>query len=476
MSDRGWLLLCGALLVGRLAGAQPIDEAEVITTALAHNPSLAAAALEQRRAALEVESEEHALPFTLTLDASAAHTETPTLGVNGVAVVTSRAARGGAELGKDLAWGTQVRLRVAGSATESDGLGPGLGTSAKLSVSQPLLRGAGRKWVRAGLDRARLAEAAAEFTRTRTASQLLLDVLTAYWELHYAGRAVAIQRQSLALAEARVADTEARVRTGSAAPVDLLALETRVASLEEDVQSALAEEQRRAAELARLTGDESLAARSVGETLPPTPGPIPPDTRDRLMADSPELAESFAAVRLAEVEAQTAGESFRPRLDLDAFVEAQGLGDRDLGASFEQLAGRDAVSGFLSLTLELPLDPTQRRAARTRAELAVAVAQARATATAQRLVAELSRALTGMESARRRIDLAVETRALAARQVEAESARYRTGSGTLLAVRAAEDDLRSAELREARARVDLLESSLIVEHLTGRLLARGAGR
>jgi len=54
----------------------------------------------------------------------------------------------------------------------------------------------------------------------------------------------------------------------------------------------------------------------------------------------------------------------------------------------------------------------------------------------------------------------------------AEQARLSTGASTPLIVVEAEENLRSAELRVARARADLMQTSLKIDHLTGALLLR----
>ena len=95
-------------------------------------------------------------------------------------------------------------------------------------------------------------------------------------------------------------------------------------------------------------------------------------------------------------------------------------------------------------------------------------------ARAQRIRAELDEAQQRDTSARRRIDLADRTLEIARRQLDAEEARFRTGSATALQVREAEDQVRTAELRTARARVDLAVAHLAIAHLTGDLLRETA--
>jgi outer membrane protein TolC len=458
--------------------------------ALAQNPTLAATVSDLRRAELLVQAEEHRYSFVLGMDALATRTRSPSLGVSGVTVPESTIFSGGIELSRHTVLGTDLKLRLEESSqrnqtTFTDAsttppslltytLGPGYGTSVKFSLTQPLLRGAGRDVYYAERDAARANRVSARNARDQAASQLLLDVLTAYWELSYASRSVEIQLRSLELAKAQRDETAKRVSTGSVAPVDVLSFETSIATIEEDLASARAEELKQLAELARLIGDPSLNVNSSADTASPMPEPAPPaaDVKERTLKVSFELAQQRAAVELATVQARTAHESFRPKLDLDAYVQAQGLGNKSLGPMFDQLGGLGAVSAHVGLTYQAPLDGTQQRSERERAQFAIQTAKQRLMAIEQRLAADVDKALTKEESSRKRVKLADTTLAIAKQQYEAEAQRFRTGSATALQVREAENSVRSAELRASRARADWIEASLTLEHLSGLLLQR----
>jgi hypothetical protein len=56
-----------------------------------------------------------------------------------------------------------------------------------------------------------------------------------------------------------------------------------------------------------------------------------------------------------------------------------------------------------------------------------------------------------------------------------ERARFELGGSLPIQVQQAEDDLRRAKLRVARARVDLVQEQTIVLHLAGRLLGEYRG-
>ena len=176
------------------------------------------------------------------------------------------------------------------------------------------------------------------------------------------------------------------------------------------------------------------------------------------LPDETILAGDFNAVRWGE--------------SLARIVEAGRL--RDAGPVFDQIGTLRAVSAQVALTVEAPLDDTRHRSERDRAELAVTVARQRLDAVLQQVASELDEAQQRDTSARRRIDLADRTLEIARKQLEAEQARFRTGSATALQVREAEDQVRTAELRTARARVDLAVAHLAIAHLTGDLLRETA--
>ena len=493
-STRNWVLSLVVLAYSSRGLAEQAPEANVLTeraivaAALSHNPTLAASANEWRRAQLLEQAEEHRHSFVLGLDASATRTRSPSLGPTGITTPESKNYTGGVDLSRHTALGTDLKLRLEGwrqtnQSTFLDSstmppslltytLGPAYGTTLKFSLTQPLLRGAGRDVYYAELDAARVSRASARSARDQVASQLLLDVLTAYWELHYDTRAVEIQLRSLELAKAQRDETAMRVTTGSVAPVDVLGFETTIATIEEDLASANGEAEKQLAELARLIGDPGLTGYAAADTSSPLPEPGQPaeDVKQRTLAVSFELAQQRAAVELATVQARTADESYRPKLDLDAYVQAQGLGNKSLGPMFDQVSGLGAVSAHIGLTYQAALDGTQRNRERERALMAVQSAELRLAAIEQRLAADVEKALTREASSRKRIALADATLGIAKQQFEAETQRFRTGSATALQVREAENTVRSAELRASRARADWMQASLTLEHLSGRLL------
>ncbi len=487
---RLWTL---GLLVTWAAGparADSVEEGKVVSLAARHNPGLRTALLQLESARWDVLGLESKYAPALVLDASATQTTMPGLFRDQVSLNRTRRGDLGAELRKRLIWGTDLQLRVAGyslvtqsnvsfGATPQGPFGPGYGVLARLTLKQPLLRGSGRDVGEAELLAARARRTVQEHTRDRIASELLRDALTAYWELWYAEAAVRIQEQSRDVAIRQRDVAGARVSTGALAPADLLAFDTQVAAGEESLLDARTLRQQRQLELSQRLG--LVEARPTFDlsvdSLPHVSTLSREVAERRALAESAELKELEAQIHLARLQSKTADDPLRVRLDLDSYVQAQGLGNKDVGAAFDQFAGygpKHAISGFVGLTYEQPLSDRNQRAQAAKARIAVAVAEEQLMQGRLRILSSLGQMLERKESGEQKVVLAERTVSNAEKQLQAEQARFAAGASTSLSVLQAEDAVRNARIRVARARTDLVQSVLSLQHMTGEVLERYA--
>ncbi len=468
-----------------------VGEAQVIEEALAHNPTLRAAVLDLRRAEQDVVAEDTRYRPVLTLEAGITHSETPSLrsSDDGVTFPTSDSLVLGADLRHTFAFGTSVALSVdanrglderqfgAGS-TELVQLGPSYGIVGRLTLTQPLLRGFGAEVGEAALRQARLLRTASEHARSRTASELLRDVLVAYWELWYAARALDIDRAAHQLAISQRDDARARLASGALAPVDVLTFETRVAELDQARVASETTLKQSSVKLATLLGRADVGSAAIT----PADGAVP-EPRTRLaaevvpaaVAESYELLVLRAQADVARDQARVAGEADRPRLDLDAYVQAQGLGNQEVPPALEQFFVGDAVSAHVGLVFEWPLSSSRREAQRGAAALSAERAAVQVEASEQQVRASAVSELLALDQARERVTLTTATASIAAQSAAAQEERYQTGGAILLEVYQAQDALRRARLGVERSRVDAVQAELRIDHLTGRLLARSSG-
>lgn len=502
------LLACmlGAVGLGDAAAedsvtGRPLFEADVVRLAAEHNPALQVALLQADSARWDALGLEAQYAAVIAADGSLTQNKTPMLTrrgfVGGVAAAVavpllavngSRQADAGVELRKHTVWGTDLTLRVAPFVKQtfvSQGApsfnvpgwsDPQYGGLVKLSLKQPLLRGRGRAVNEAALLAARVQRDTATHTRERVASEVLRDALTAYWELWYAGNSVQIEEQAREVAVKQRDQASARVATGSLAPVEALAFETQVATRDEAILNArLAYKQRELELLEKLGTIGEVEFGTVRAEAEPVASLPPRDVAERAaMAESAELKELFSSVQLAQLQQKTAADQYRPKLDFDSYIQAQGLlyNDELRDVWLNQF---NAVGGFLGLSFEAPVNRKRERAEANKARLATEIAEQNLRQARQRIVAQIGVLHERGRSGEEAVTLAERTLDIAKQQLAAEQARYATGTSTSIQVLEAEDKVRNAQLRVARLRADFIESVLSIAHYTGELLDRYVG-
>jgi outer membrane protein TolC len=470
-----------------MAQDRELTETEVVSLAMERNPTLAAAMLAARKALEAVRAEEDLYPFMFGVDTGVARTTSPSLSLapGGTALTSGESFHLTTGFSKSFSTGTSLSLDLTGTidrremtasaaGTAGGTVGPGYGLSGRLTLTQPLLRGFGTRIGEASLRQARLVRTVGEHQADRVASEVLRDVLGAWWELWYATRAQGIHEEARELAARKLAEVEARIDKGTLAPVEALAFRTTLAAREEDVAQATDLRRRQALELLRLMGmpepdaDGIRAVADAGRQSRAMPDAM--DVIQEARIASFRVRELSARVDLARDQARVAGESMRPRLDLQAWVQGEGLGNRSITPAFEQIGRAEAGGAFVGLTFEMPLTDRRRQAQRQEAVLAVQIAEQELLAVLQQVATEAASWVSRRESADRRLELALRTQELAEQQTAAEQRRFEIGTAIALQVQQAEDALRQARLRVVRARVDGVQADLGIDHLTGRLL------
>jgi outer membrane protein TolC len=249
-----------------------------------------------------------------------------------------------------------------------------------------------------------------------------------------------------------------------------------VAELEETVLAARTDVRQRELQLAQLFGEPN----AVAQGLVAADAPRASGAEDPLLARAVDDALNNSYLRkqlqtqlaLAKEQLKTAGDPLRPRLDVDAYVQAEGLGNRRVPPAFEQFGKMQAVSAHVGLTFEMPLTDTRRSAQIEATRLSQRIVEKQLLESEVAIRSSVASALTRLGAARQKSELSKRTEPVARQQAEAERARFQAGSSIAISVQEAEDSLRQAELRARRARVDVLLAELDLTELRGELLHR----
>jgi len=480
-----------SLVLARPALAQDtpsgLTTQSAVETAVKNNPSLHIAFLQQAQARYAVIGEEALYDPIFNANGTITHNGSPTLrGTDGTIVSVSDIAVLGAGLSKTFSTGTTVGASVSGQRRVSrsppinnpggdNAVGPAYSLVGTLTLSQPFLRGAWNTVGLASLRVARLNRTAATLAAMQSGSQLLHDVLTDYWELWYSTEAIKIIEASRDLAKILEEQAREQVKSGTLANVDALPFATQVAEQEESMVQQSTDQRQRALALAQAIGQ----AERVGPDL--TPADTPPDVViddasaqavDDALAASYELKRLQAELQVAQYQAKIAGDSLRPSLNLDAYVSAQGLGNRAVSPAFEQFGKLDAVSAQVALTFETPVTNTRRNAQIQSALLSAHITEKQIESERQQLRTDVQSALARRNAAKSRFELAQVTEKVAGQLADGQRGKFLAGTALAIEVQKADDSHRQAQLRVQRARVDLIEGELDLLHLRGKLLER----
>lgn len=340
-------------------------------------------------------------------------------------------------------------------------------------LDQPLLRDRGRRITYAQRRRAKLVRDAAVLFHRVTAIATVREVVNAYWELAYAWRDLEIRTSSLALSRERLKNTQAGIDAGAVAPVEALAVEQSIISIEQDIIAAYQTISQRSVELRRLAGLELGRYAIDMQVAAPLTIPARAFDTDALLArafeSSPTLARLAVLEDSAKLEVELAENGLLPELALVVSIGPQGNAETP-GKALSNLATFDDLIFTASLTYRRSLQ--QRRATgtadRTRAQLRK---QRFSTVDVKaQITSELVLAIKRAEAARKRFELGARAIELAEKNVEAEKARFELGNATNFDVLQRQDELQRVRLGQARALIDFLNAAAAVDALTGDIL------
>lgn len=451
---------------------QPLGVEDAVREAIKQSPTLAAQALTRRGAALDIERESGRFVPNLNADAGIRAGQTPQPGPQGIQIINTQSITTQVGLSYVSTWGTAWTggVNVDRSVRDSvilGNLGVVWSTGVTFGVTQPLMRGFGPRIGEASVRDAEVGVLLADVEQARQARELAREVRQAYWQLWYIDRELEIAHLAMELAERARVQGQDRVDAGLGAGVDLINLETEIASAQERLVQAKAQRRARVVELGRLMGRGpgevktlrvQKAAPQAGE--PPTLASVREKTRER----SPELRRLDLEKRRAEIAAAGADDQARPNLEGVATLNINGLG-QGVGESLSQLARFEAVVGYVGLRLDLPLINQARLAQAERARLTVQRLKQDRRAVELRLDAQAATLLGELEASTRRVELSRKTTELARRSVANVSVRFDNAQATALEVVQVLQRQREAELRAVRALVDREVARVALEAL-----------
>ncbi|HGG57994.1 MAG TPA: TolC family protein, partial [Nannocystis exedens] len=217
-----------------------------------------------------------------------------------------------------------------------------------LTLSQPLLKGAGLRVNRADIDRARIAKTQAEAVRMLTAQNVVHDIILAYWEVLYAQRDLDNKQRSTALAAEQLERTRAEIAAGRRSPLEGRSIEQTLALRESDVllaENALLE---RSLNLRTLLGQDIVDRDVLGiaaTTDPQVIKPRPVDMRAEIrlaLESNPQIRQIQLSLASRRIDELVAANQRLPQLDIQGTFAPQG---RSIDLTSNEQAGVPGEKG-----------------------------------------------------------------------------------------------------------------------------------
>jgi outer membrane protein len=490
--QRSLAAIAVCLLAARGASAQSgtgaLTSQNAVEIAIKNNPDLHVALLQETQARYAVSAEEALYDPVFGADATYTHSRNPTANGDGTTVSGSDTEAADVSLSKGFSFGTALKATLSGqrqvrsslpinSPGGPNTLGPYYSVVGQLSLTQPFLRGAGSTLGLASVREARLNRSAATLAAQQTGSQVLHDVLVAYWDLWLATETVRIDQASRDLAKTQQLQAEEQVKSGTLANIDALQYATQTAQQDVTLDAAVTAVRQKALALALVIGRAEQVGPELSAVETP-PDVVIDELDDRAINDalsvSYKLKQAQAQLEVAQYQAKIAGDSLRPRLDLIASVSAQGLGNKQVPPAFDQFGRLEAVSAQVGLQFETPVTDTRRQAQLQSALLSAHIAEKQIESLRQQTKTTIELDIAARTAAKRRMEFAMVTEKVAHDLADGMQGKFLAGTALAIEVQKANNDYQVAQLQVQNARVDLVKAELDLQNDRGKLLEKYA--
>lgn len=385
----------------------------------------------------------------------------------------------GAGVDIPLRTGGRVSVDLAQSRSETPNPFVTLNTSydadLTFSISQPLLRNAGR---RASTYSIRVAAINDQITLARTKLELIRQLAAvdrSYWRLDAARRDLEVAQRQYELAVTQLQRARDRVDAGDAPQIEITRAESGLASQLESIinaENALLVQQR---EFKRIVNMPDLGVSTPTLVIPGTqPDPVP------YQFEAPPLVEKAWANRMEmlELELRLAADlstiefnknQALPLFTLDYQYSINGLGQTFRKAN-DQLIDNDFESWSVGLSGQVPIGNEAAKARVQQAILARLQRLSTRDARKQAIEQEVLNAIDGVELGWQRILAARQAAITAARTLTAEQQQFDVGARTSTDVLDASTRLADAQRSEIRAIADYQIALVDLSFATGTML------
>ncbi len=374
------------------------------------------------------------------------------------------------------------RQRAVGSFQITN---PLLNSSVTLSLTQPLLRGAGATVTEATVETNRLLVVRGDRNLMWTVQQKALEAVRAYWNLVFERRSRDTAQTALQVAEELVRNNERKRSAGVMTRLDVLTAEAESARRQEELIRAKSRVGGAEDTLKLLLSPgESLDDWNIHVVPTTTPEqrelqfPSAADVVRNAFVNRTDLSAQAADVAIADLNLAVAENAMLPSLNLSGSYGLAGLGgntailqdptnpfspaigieqdsnSRILDESFTQIGSSQFEEWSVGVEFSYPIGNRAARAGLRRARLEKERSLMAISQTKMTILQDSKTALREVVNGRAQVEAARSSRELAQEQYEAEKIRLENQRSTTFNVRESQRDLFTAIDTEIRAVVD----------------------
>lgn len=396
-------------------------------------------------------------------------------------------------------YGTSYKLTLDSMKADSNSLvttlNPSYASNLDLSITQPLLKNAGKETNTYQLVIAKNAKGISDADFSSKVMDVVTKTEQTYWDLVAAKHDMAVQEEALRWAKDFKRQIDVKVQVGVLAPIEVAAAEAQVAAQEEALIKI---------RLAIRNTQDNLKALMNSKELPlggddgisPTDEPVYRDVpfnlqslRETAYDKRPDYRQALLALDSKQTERTYNENQTLPTLNLVADVKLHSLRGEpqtvaiggqpvtsNLGGTQTDSLG-DATGGkYYDYSVGMQFEyPLFNRAAKSRAvKSQVETDAARMTLAGIRQAIDLQvlAAARSVEAARQTVEATRLSSVLAEKKLAAETRKFEVGTSTSFTVLQYQKDLAAAKSNEMRAATDCQKAVAQLGRATGTILER----
>jgi outer membrane protein len=412
------------------------------------------------------------------------------------------------------------------SSTAANFFNPYVSSSLVVTLSQPLLAGAGRFVNRRNILIAENNRKIADLAFTQQAITTTTNTITAYWELAYARENVKVQQQAVTVAEKLYNDNRKQLEIGTMAPLDVTRAESELAADRTNLIVAQTTQLQDELILKNYISKDAMASNLLNVELilmdkPESPEAIEAASFEEAVKEAfqkrPDVREQTYNLENANIDVRATKNALLPSATLGAQYTSAGLAGNSFVTGPLQYTGpstvpiydangnpvsvggvpifvgtgsqavlRTSKAGFGNaqseifhndfpiyagqLTLSLPIRNRAATADNIHAQLVERQFEAQVQQIKNNAVLDVRNTTIALEQGRAQVDSARKARELQQQTFEAEQKKYQLGASTVYNVILTQRDFITAQGSELRALANLAEAKANYERALGRTL------